>query len=172
MGHAENEERQSKITKYINTSNSSSKPRITLEEISGSLNNSKENRTNELEVKLTERDEELRRIKASNEMLKCKVNESKEELRKRQMVIASTMLEVAEMKRKERGRVDRELGYYTDNCRKFIDGSLVMALRERIKEVERTLAKLEEDKKRADTNSGEYICMLSSSEFKNKVSQC
>lgn len=52
MHHAENEDRQSKITKYINTSNSASKPRITLEEISADYNNSKENRANQLEGRL------------------------------------------------------------------------------------------------------------------------
>lgn len=74
MDDADHEDHQSKITKYINTSNSTSKPRITLEEISIDLNNGKENQTNELEAKLSEKDEELRKIKASNEMLKCKVS--------------------------------------------------------------------------------------------------
>ena len=149
MHHAENDERQSKITKYITTSNSASKPRITLEEISASYNNSKENRASELENRLAERDEELRRVKASNEMLRCKVNESREELRRRQMAIASTILEIADVRRSERARVDRQLGYFTENCRKFIDGTLVITLKERIKETERTLVKLEEEKKQA-----------------------
>lgn len=105
-------------------------------------------------------------------MLKCRVIESKEELRKRQMVIASTMLEIAEIKRSERSRVDRQLGYYTENCRKFIEGTLVTALKERIKEGERSLARLEEEKKHAEASSAEYICLLSSSEFKKKVSPC
>ena len=170
MDDADHEE-QSKITKYVNTSNSSSKPRITLEEVSLGLN-SKENRTSELEARLGERDEELRKVKASNELLKCKVSESKEELRKRQAAIAASMLEIAGMKRSERSRVDRELGYFTDNCRKFIEGTLVVALKERIKEVEKALVRLEEEKKGVEASSGEYICLLSASEFKSKVSRC
>lgn len=79
------------------------------------------------------------------------------------------MLEIAKMKRNERGRVDKELGYFTD--RKFIDGTLVTTLKERIKEVEKTLVRLEEEKKKVNANSGEYNCLLSSSEFKSKVSQ-
>ncbi len=40
----DNEDKQSKITKYINNSNSISKPRITLDEINLDQKNGKENR--------------------------------------------------------------------------------------------------------------------------------
>lgn len=61
------------------------------------------------------------------------------------MIIASSLLEIAEMKRNERSRVHKELGYFSDNnCRKFIEGTLVTTLKERIKEVEKTLVRLEE----------------------------
>jgi CHASE3 domain sensor protein len=96
--YIEAEDRQSKITKYINSSNSLSKPRVTLEEINFQ-NNEKENKANELQSKLSEKDEEIKKIKVNNESLRHKVNESREEIKKRQKIIALSMVELAEMKR-------------------------------------------------------------------------
>jgi predicted nuclease with TOPRIM domain len=79
------------------------------------------------------------------------------------------MLEVAELRRNEKRKIDKELGYFTDNFRKYVEGSGLTNIKERLKSIEKTLAKLEEEKKKAGGNTSEYICLLSSYEFKNKV---
>ena len=50
-------------------------------------------------MKLTEKEEEIKKIKLSNEALKKRVNDSNEEIRKRQIIIAKSMLDIANVRR-------------------------------------------------------------------------
>lgn len=64
------------------------------------------------------------------------------------------------MKRQEKRKIDKELGYFTDNFRKFVEGNAITYLKERIKDLERSLAENEEKKKKSNSNSHDYASLL------------
>jgi hypothetical protein len=45
------------------------------------------------------------------------------------------MLDIANVRRKEKKEIDKNLGYFTDLFRKFAEGTSLIALREKIKEL-------------------------------------
>ena len=72
------------------------------------------------------------------------------------------MLEIANIKRKEKRQVDKKLGYFTDNFKKFVEGTLISDLREQLNEMELDLAKLSEDKNNCESDETRYNCIVSS----------
>ena len=76
--------------------------------------------------------------------------------------MAESMLQMAEIKRKERIQIDPRLGYFIDNCKKYIDGDLIISLREEIIEAETKLKELEDKKKLKQIPSNEMLCFVSS----------
>jgi ABC-type uncharacterized transport system fused permease/ATPase subunit len=64
------------------------------------------------------------------------------------------------MKRQEKRKIDKELGFFTDNFRKFVEGSAITALKERIKDLEKSVAENEERKKKSNSNNHDYASLL------------
>lgn len=72
------------------------------------------------------------------------------------------MLDIANVRRKEKKEIDKNLGYFTDLFRKFAEGTSLIALREKIKELQKALLKIQEDKKKVNPAGGDLIRLLGS----------
>jgi hypothetical protein len=78
------------------------------------------------------------------------------------MTVAANMLEIADIKRKEKRRVDKKLGHFTDNFKRFVEGTLIYDLREQLKETELAVSKLNEEKNNCGSDDTQYNCIVSS----------
>jgi hypothetical protein len=70
------------------------------------------------------------------------------------------MLCISDLRRQEKRKIDKELGYFTDNYRKFVEGSAITTLKEKIKDLERSLIENEEKKKKSNSNVNDYAGLL------------
>ena len=76
------------------------------------------------------------------------------------------MLQVQEVKRKERAKVNYDLGYFSD--RNFVEGEEMIHLRQQLKETKDTIEKKELARKTMTKSGKEEAGLLGSIEFYNR----
>lgn len=80
--------------------------------------------------------------------------------------MVKTMLQVQEAKRKERAKVNYDLGYYSD--RTFIEGEEMVHIRQQLQETKDIIEKKELARRTAAKGSLEEAAVLGSLEFYNR----
>lgn len=167
--NVEQESQQSKITKYFVKNDHSINNPSTIQRNQSDHDKSQNEKVHELELKLKAKQEENDGLRLKIEADRQMIVHGQEEYKKAQEAIAKSMLALADIKRKQRAKVDIKLGYFVDNFRKFIEGDVVIDLRKRIEQIEKTLKNIEEDKKLKAQSSPEYTCFQSSIEYHTRV---
>ena len=94
------------------------------------------------------------------------MREAKREARRNQEQMVKTMLQVQEAKRKERAKVNYDLGYYSD--RTFIEGEEMVHIRQQLQETKDIIEKKELARRTAAKGSLEEAAVLGSLEFYNR----
>jgi hypothetical protein len=85
--------------------------------------------------------------------------------------MAKSMLMIAELRRKDRYKIDYRLGHFVENNRKFVEGEILTQLRAEIAANEKRLEKVEEQKKLTAVHSSEHLCLQSAQEFHSRELQ-
>ena len=159
MFHAEPEPQKNKITAYLSKSSSNEpQPDPNAKPVPKREAPSK---AEELEQLLREKDRLIGDLKnkklAEEERANRILFEAREYRKKARQIIAKSVLEVAQMKRSERYKMDEKLGSFSDNLRHFTDGETLVKLKEEIAAKEEMLEKLESAKKTKSLSKEELV---------------